>query len=62
MKVESLPIKKSRGHIDRYNGLSEEEVIQRTLPDYLKENLDLIVVMNLEISLNAFISNGLFHN
>ena len=37
--------KRSRGHIDRYNGMTEDEVMQRKLPDYLREGLDLIVVI-----------------
>lgn len=39
--------KRSRGHIDRYNGMSEDEVMQRKLPDYLREGLDLIVVTDI---------------
>lgn len=42
--MKLTPQKRSRGHIDRYNGMTEEEVIQRKLPDYLREDLDLIVV------------------
>lgn len=35
---------KERKRQDRFNGLSEEEVAQRTLPDHLAPNLDIIIV------------------
>lgn len=37
------PIKERKKH-DRFNGMSEEEVIQRVLPDHLIENLDIVIV------------------
>lgn len=35
---------KERKRQDRFNGLTEEEVSQRTLPDHLASNLDIIIV------------------
>ena len=35
---------KERKRHDRFNGLSEEEVSQRTLPDHLTPNLDIVIV------------------
>lgn len=37
------PVKERKKH-DRFNGMSEEEVARRTLPDHLAENLDIIIV------------------
>lgn len=37
------PIKERKKH-DRFNGMPEEEVSKRTLPDHLTENLDIIIV------------------
>ncbi|XP_041984170.1 transcriptional activator MN1-like isoform X3 [Aricia agestis] len=37
------PIKERKKH-DRFNGMSEEEVSRRTLPDHLAENLDIIII------------------
>lgn len=37
------PIKERKKH-DRFNGMPEEEVSKRTLPDHLSENLDIIIV------------------
>lgn len=37
------PVKERKKH-DRFNGMSEEEVSRRTLPDHLAENLDIIIV------------------
>lgn len=37
-------INKQRKNINRFDGLTEEEVQQYTLPDYLKMNLDLVFV------------------
>jgi len=36
-----MPVKKKR---DRFNGMTEEEVLQRTLPDHLVPGLDIIIV------------------
>lgn len=35
---------KERKKHDRFNGMSEEEVSKRTLPDHLANNLDIIIV------------------
>jgi len=35
---------KERKRHDRFNGLSESEVSQRTLPDHLTSNLDIVIV------------------
>lgn len=35
---------KERKRQDRFNGLTEEEVALRTLPDHLAPNLDIIIV------------------
>lgn len=37
------PIKERKKH-DRFNGMPEEEVSKRTLPDHLTTNLDIIIV------------------
>lgn len=39
------PIKERKKH-DRFNGMPEEEVSKRTLPDHISENLDIIIVSN----------------
>lgn len=43
------PVKERKKH-DRFNGMSEEEVSRRTLPDHLAENLDIIIVSTIESS------------
>lgn len=35
---------KERKKHDRFNGMTEEEVQKRTLPDHLTPNLDIIIV------------------
>lgn len=35
---------KERKKHDRFNGMTEEEVSKRTLPDHLADNLDIIIV------------------
>ncbi|XP_076633276.1 uncharacterized protein LOC143347719 [Colletes latitarsis] len=37
-------LEKPRKKIDRFDGLSEEEVQKYTLPDYLEENMDLVFI------------------
>lgn len=37
-------ITKERKKHDRFNGMSEEEVSKRTIPDHLATNLDIIIV------------------
>lgn len=44
---------KERKRHDRFNGLSEEEVSRRTLPDHLAPNLDVVIVR--EFFLNSMI-------
>ncbi len=39
--TDSIPVKKKR---DRFNGMTEEEVLKRTLPDLLVPNLDIMIV------------------
>ena len=39
--TEKLPVRKKR---DRFNGMSEEEVLKRTLPDHFAHDLDIIIV------------------
>ncbi|XP_063897909.1 LOW QUALITY PROTEIN: uncharacterized protein LOC110382226 [Helicoverpa armigera] len=41
--VVARPVKERKKH-DRFNGMSEEEVSRRTLPDHLAENLDIIII------------------
>ncbi|XP_012673140.1 thymine DNA glycosylase, tandem duplicate 1 isoform X2 [Clupea harengus] len=36
--------KKVRRKVDRFKGMSEEEVMSRTLPDILKDNLDYVII------------------
>ncbi|KAJ8047862.1 G/T mismatch-specific thymine DNA glycosylase [Holothuria leucospilota] len=36
--------KKPRKKIDRFKGMPEEEVAKRTLPDHLKEGLDIVII------------------
>lgn len=35
---------KERKKVDRFNGMPEEEVVKRTLPDHLVPNLDVVVI------------------
>jgi hypothetical protein len=39
-----VPIFKERKKHDRFNGMPEEEVSKRTLPDHLALNLDIVIV------------------
>lgn len=43
-KTSIEKINKQRKNINRFDGLTEEEVQQYTLPDYLEMNLDLVFV------------------
>lgn len=47
--VKQIPTKERKKH-DRFNGLSEEEVSKRTLPDHLASNLDIIIVSVISVS------------
>lgn len=42
--IPKPPATKERKKHDRFNGMSEEEVSKRTLPDHLANNLDIIIV------------------
>lgn len=42
--IVTKPSTKERKKHDRFNGMSEEEVSKRTLPDHLTNNLDIIIV------------------
>lgn len=35
---------KQRKKVDRFDGISEDEVAKRTLPDHLGPNLDIVIV------------------
>ncbi|CAI9744250.1 Hypothetical predicted protein [Octopus vulgaris] len=39
--TDHMPVKKKR---DRFHGMSEEEVMLRTLPDHLQPNLDIVII------------------
>jgi thymine-DNA glycosylase len=39
--TDALPVKKKR---DRFNGLTEDEVLAKLLPDHLDFNLDIVIV------------------
>lgn len=41
--VKQMPAKERKKH-DRFNGMTEEEVQKRILPDHLANNLDIIIV------------------
>lgn len=42
--TDQYPVVKTKRKFDRFNGMSEEEVLKRGLPDYLKDNLDIVFV------------------
>lgn len=44
MKDPSVKVFKERKKHDRFNGMPEEEVSKRTLPDHLTQNLDIVIV------------------
>lgn len=41
--IKQIAAKERKKH-DRFNGMTEEEVSKRTLPDHLADNLDIIIV------------------
>ncbi|XP_016984307.1 uncharacterized protein LOC108048280 isoform X2 [Drosophila rhopaloa] len=41
--LQTMKPKERKKH-DRFNGMSEEEVIKRTIPDHLCDNLDIVIV------------------
>lgn len=50
--LNSAKVYKERKKHDRFNGMPEEEVSKRTLPDHLTDNLDIVIVSHLPISLS----------
>lgn len=42
--ITGLTKAKERKKHDRFNGMSEEEVVKRILPDHLCDNLDIVIV------------------
>lgn len=40
--TEHVTVKKRK--VDRFKGMSEEEVVKRLLPDHLAPNLDIVIV------------------
>ena len=40
--TDHMPVKKRKR--DRFNGMTEDEVMKRELPDHLEENLDIVIV------------------
>ena len=46
MITDHMPVVKKKRKIDRFNGMPEEEVILKTLPDRLAPNLDILIVSN----------------
>lgn len=42
--ASTAKIVKERKKHDRFNGMPEEEVSKRTLPDHLTQNLDIVIV------------------
>lgn len=40
---DERPTKERKKH-DRFNGMPEEEVSKRTIPDHLTHNLDIVIV------------------
>jgi len=58
-----VPMFKERKKHDRFNGMPEEEVSKRTLPDHLALNLDIVIVsMALfeRLKCSSKISDGVF--
>uniref|UniRef100_A0A0A9YX15 G/T mismatch-specific thymine DNA glycosylase n=2 Tax=Lygus hesperus TaxID=30085 RepID=A0A0A9YX15_LYGHE len=44
MKEPGMKMVKERKKHDRFNGMPEEEVSKRTLPDHLTQNLDIVII------------------
>lgn len=55
-----VPIFKERKKHDRFNGMSEEEVSKRTLPDHLALNLDIVIVSNTLSRICVYVAINLF--
>lgn len=45
---------KERKKHDRFDGMPEEEVSKRVLPDHLTSNLDIIIVSSFEVPYSVF--------
>lgn len=54
------PVKERKKH-DRFNGMSEEEVSRRTLPDHLAENLDIIIVSTIAFTATTLYTTLIHH-
>ena len=54
-KCNDTPAKVKRT-INRFNGMTEAEVAQRGLPDYIKHDLDIVF-----IGINPGLYSGIFH-
>lgn len=46
----AVKVYKERKKHDRFNGMPEEEVSKRTLPDHLSHNLDIVIVSIFHLS------------
>lgn len=44
MITDHMPVEKKKRKVNRFNGMAEEEVLLRTLPDHLAPNLDIVIV------------------
>jgi hypothetical protein len=44
---------------DRFNGMSEDEVLKLTIPDQLCHNLDILIVSVTSVNINSCFSVGL---
>ena len=53
--VLNLKSDKPRKKHLRFNGMSEEEVAKRQLPDLLKENLDIVIVSTSPIYVGTYV-------
>ncbi|KAL8609908.1 hypothetical protein ACOMHN_016383 [Nucella lapillus] len=42
--TDHMPVEKKKRKIDRFNGMPEEEVLLKTLPDRLAHNLDILII------------------
>nr|KAG5702261.1 hypothetical protein BaRGS_030616 [Batillaria attramentaria] len=43
MLTDHMPVEKKKRKINRFNGMPEEEVVLRTLPDHLAPDLDIVI-------------------
>lgn len=60
LKDPSVKAFKERKKHDRFNGMPEEEVSKRTLPDHLTQNLDIVIVSKNGTTSNPTILQGHF--